>query len=119
MKLANVFLCWIVFAWLLFDTVAGRAQSTSFTFTLDEPCKISAGGFASNGALIRTALPPSFWKGQPGGTDPHGAARPFPGQPHPARADTWTYGLAAGYQTNGVGVGTPRPIQQCEGLHFN
>jgi predicted Zn-dependent protease len=41
-------------AGLLMTSEASRAQSTSFSFTLDEPCKTSAGVFATDGTLIRT-----------------------------------------------------------------
>ena len=46
--------CWLLVAWLLGATGAFAAQSTSFSFTLDEPCKTSAGVFSPAGALIRT-----------------------------------------------------------------
>jgi hypothetical protein len=58
MKPTKVFLpqwaCWMMVAWLLCATGAAYAQSTSFAFALDEPCKTSAGVFAPDGTLIRT-----------------------------------------------------------------
>jgi hypothetical protein len=39
---------------LLCATATVEAQSTTFSFTLDEPCKTSAGVFASDGSLVRT-----------------------------------------------------------------
>lgn len=46
--------CWIILACL--GGVSGRAdaQSTPFIFTLDEPCKTSAGVYTPNGNLVRT-----------------------------------------------------------------
>ena len=41
-------------AWLLCSTGAVHAASSPFSFTLDEPCKTSAGVFAPDGTLIRT-----------------------------------------------------------------
>ncbi|MGD0812857.1 MAG: hypothetical protein ABSA83_04580 [Verrucomicrobiota bacterium] len=45
---------WLALVWLLCAIGAARAQSTSFFFTLDEPCKTSAGVFSPDGTLIRT-----------------------------------------------------------------
>ncbi len=41
-------------AWLLGVSVAGRAQTTTFSFSLDEPCKTSAGVYRPDGTLVRT-----------------------------------------------------------------
>jgi len=58
MRLTKLFLpvwtCCVLIAWLLCATSTIYAQSTSFTFVLDEPCKTSAGVFAPDGTLIRT-----------------------------------------------------------------
>src|SRR5580658_8890689 len=53
-RLPKNILVWSVLVCLLLAAGAARAQSTSFTFTLDEPCKTSAGVFAPDGTLIRT-----------------------------------------------------------------
>jgi hypothetical protein len=44
----------MILAWLLCATGTSHAQSTYFSFTLDEPCKTSAGVFTPDGTLIRT-----------------------------------------------------------------
>jgi hypothetical protein len=44
----------ITFACLFFATGDGYTQGTSFSFTLDEPCKTSAGVYAADGSLVRT-----------------------------------------------------------------
>jgi len=54
MKLAKFFLCWVMLACLPCANNVVRAQNTTLSFTLDEPCKTSAGVFATNGTLIRT-----------------------------------------------------------------
>ena len=54
MKLTKLFLYWLTLSWLLCATGDVYAQGTPFTFTLDEPCKTSAGVFAPDGTLIRT-----------------------------------------------------------------
>ncbi len=46
--------CCMLFAWLLCAAGNVNAQSTTFTFTLDEPCKTSAGVFKPDGTLVRT-----------------------------------------------------------------
>jgi hypothetical protein len=58
MKLAKTFLSrWsrrMMLAWLLCSTSLVHAASSPFSFTLDEPCKTSAGVFTPDGTLIRT-----------------------------------------------------------------
>jgi hypothetical protein len=58
MKLAKTFLFrwtgWMMGAWLLCSSGVVHAASSPFSFTLDEPCKTSAGVFAPDGTLIRT-----------------------------------------------------------------
>jgi hypothetical protein len=44
----------LLLSWLLCAGGAAQAASSTFTFTLDEPCKTSAGVFAPDGTLIRT-----------------------------------------------------------------
>lgn len=44
----------ILISWFLAAAIALHGQSTTFTFTLDEPCKTSAGVFSANGTLVRT-----------------------------------------------------------------
>jgi FlgD Ig-like domain/Fibronectin type III domain len=53
-KILSRWACGIMFVWLLCAAGALSAQTTSFSFTLDEPCKTSAGVFAPDGTLIRT-----------------------------------------------------------------
>ena len=53
-KPTNATLRWLILIWLLFAADAVWAQSTPFTFTLDEPCKTSAGVFEPDGTLVRT-----------------------------------------------------------------
>jgi hypothetical protein len=44
----------MLLAWLLCALGAVQAATTPFSFTLDEPCKTSAGVFAPDGTLVRT-----------------------------------------------------------------
>ena len=44
----------MAFFYLLFVSGTALGQSTSFSFTLDEPCKTSAGVYAPDGTLVRT-----------------------------------------------------------------
>ena len=53
-KLTKSLLRWMMLAWLLCAARAMHAQATTFSFTLDEPCKTSAGVFATDGTLVRT-----------------------------------------------------------------
>src|ERR1700722_13429979 len=45
---------WMILGCLLIGTRPVHASGTPFSFTLDEPCKTSAGVFGANGTLIRT-----------------------------------------------------------------
>jgi FlgD Ig-like domain len=48
------FVRWLTVTWLLSLAIASQAANSSFSFTLDEPCKTSAGVYTSDGTLIRT-----------------------------------------------------------------
>src|SRR5580698_6355408 len=54
MRLAKAFLWGMMLAGLFFATGPARAQSTTFYFTLDEPCKTSAAVYQPDGTLVRT-----------------------------------------------------------------
>ncbi|HUC84228.1 MAG TPA: hypothetical protein VL970_03470, partial [Candidatus Acidoferrales bacterium] len=46
---------WLVLAWMLCPSAGAVGQTnTTFTFTLDEPCKTSAGVYLPDGTLVRT-----------------------------------------------------------------
>lgn len=45
---------WLLLFWLLCACNLVQATSSTFTFTLDEPCKTSAGVFKPDGTLVRT-----------------------------------------------------------------
>src|SRR6202044_1090919 len=45
---------WMMLAWLLLATAGVQGATLTFSFTLDEPCKTSAGVFALDGTLVRT-----------------------------------------------------------------
>jgi len=46
--------CWIMAAWGGCSAGVACAQSTTFSFYLDEPCKTSAGVYRPDGTLVRT-----------------------------------------------------------------
>ena len=54
MKAARRFVYWTLLAFSWCATGALQAQNTSFSFTLDEPCKTSAGVYSLDGTLVRT-----------------------------------------------------------------